>query len=637
MSQEDITGMALERKSQDDMTRPFPHLLPGPRKFAPQSSASIERLKKTSMACKACKTAKRKCSGAGKPPKPPCNACKATGTQCEFDPTLDLRRKEAHTAKISGLEAKIEELHNYKHLLDDLITRIRSPHRHEVNRVVKMIRMDDFDIEEVVRAVESPIAASTHPQLLPDPHDMDVSGEDVQVKQEKDDVEWLDLPPQRTVDPYARVTLENLCDIPRFRVPAQPWTKVTNDSQLVSHLISLYLTWDHPCSQLIDQDVFLKHIKAKDLTSEFCTPLLVNSLLAMASVYSDSPQVISKQEDSAFRGQLFLSEAESLWKSEEGRPTLSNVQSLLLICCVCQGKANLGWLLLRQAVQLAHDMGLFLPPEANHSPEMQRVRSTTAWGIFNLNSQMAMELQKTPNLEKPGFQVGIGDVAWVPYPRLNQLVYPRKKAHLPDLQDGLSELMEIVADVQNLFLDNLTLSIDDLWVKAQDPYNRFVDWLSRCPDVSQIEDQPVSGFLILRLKCLHAIMALFEMLVRRDEQGPSSNLIWRQEALVLQTRSAEETAECLRIHRQSYGIRYIPRQMVGAIRSGLLVLVHQLATWKEAREPFAELWRFGTAIDHRFEPIAETIRQIRLMAQSGVVEIPAEVIEINDPEHGEGL
>lgn len=60
MSQEDITGMALERKSQDDMTRPFPHLLPGPRKFAPQSSASIERLKKTSMACKACKTAKRK-------------------------------------------------------------------------------------------------------------------------------------------------------------------------------------------------------------------------------------------------------------------------------------------------------------------------------------------------------------------------------------------------------------------------------------------------------------------------------------------------------------------------------------------------------------------------------------------------
>lgn len=148
-----------------------------------------------------------------------------------------------------------------------------------------MIRMDDFDLEEVVRAVESPIAASTHPRLLPDPHELELSGGDVQVKQERDSIEWLDLPPQRTVDPYARVTLETLCDIPRFRVPAQPWTNVTDDSSLVSHLISLYLTWDHPCSQLIDQDVFLKHMKAKDLTSEFCTPLLVNSLLAMASVW----------------------------------------------------------------------------------------------------------------------------------------------------------------------------------------------------------------------------------------------------------------------------------------------------------------------------------------------------------------
>ena len=112
--------------------------------------------------------------------------------------------------------------------------------------------------------------------------------------------------------------------------------------------------------------------------------------------------------------------------------------------------------------------------------------------------QMAMELQKTPNLEKPAFQFSVDDVAWVPYPRLNHLIYPRKTARLPDVQDGLSELMDIVADVQRLFLDNVALSIGDLWVKAQGPYGRFVDWLSRCPDVPQIEDQPTLGFLILR-------------------------------------------------------------------------------------------------------------------------------------------
>jgi hypothetical protein len=66
------------------------------------------------------------------------------------------------------------------------------------------------------------------------------------------------------LDIHSRITLEKLCDIPLVQVPAKPWTAVTDDGQLVSHLVSLYFTWDNP--------------------SEFCTPLLVNSVLAMASV-----------------------------------------------------------------------------------------------------------------------------------------------------------------------------------------------------------------------------------------------------------------------------------------------------------------------------------------------------------------
>jgi hypothetical protein len=93
-----------------------------------------------------------------------------------------------------------------------------------------------------------------------------------------------------SVSPYARVTLESLCDIPLFEVPAKPWTEVTDDDYLVSHLVSLYFTWDHPCAQFVDQGVFLEHMKLGNRRSEFCTPLLVNSLLSMASVWS--PQLL---------------------------------------------------------------------------------------------------------------------------------------------------------------------------------------------------------------------------------------------------------------------------------------------------------------------------------------------------------
>jgi hypothetical protein len=99
-----------------------------------------------------------------------------------------------------------------------------------------------------------------------------------------DEVQPMNL--QRpTVSPYARITLESLCDIPLFEVPARPWTEVTDDDYLVSHLVSLYFTWDHPCSQFLDQRTFLTHMKQKGGSkSEFCTPLLVNSLLSLASV-----------------------------------------------------------------------------------------------------------------------------------------------------------------------------------------------------------------------------------------------------------------------------------------------------------------------------------------------------------------
>jgi hypothetical protein len=35
------------------------------------------------------------------------------------------------------------------------------------------------------------------------------------------------------------------------------------------------------------------------------------------------------------RGQHFYMEAERLWKAEEGKATLTNIQGVALMCCVC--------------------------------------------------------------------------------------------------------------------------------------------------------------------------------------------------------------------------------------------------------------------------------------------------------------
>lgn len=71
---------------------------------------------------------------------------------------------------------------------------------------------------------------------------------------------------------------------PIITVPAKPWTTVTDDDGLVSHLISLWFTWAHQWWQWVDRASFLEAMRAGSLDSLICTPYLVNMVLADACV-----------------------------------------------------------------------------------------------------------------------------------------------------------------------------------------------------------------------------------------------------------------------------------------------------------------------------------------------------------------
>lgn len=75
-----------------------------------------------------------------------------------------------------------------------------------------------------------------------------------------------------------------LGDIAPYRVPAKPWTTVTDDDSLVSYLVSLYFTWDYPFYAFVDRDVLSKHFNTGNVHSDFCSPFLVNALLSNACV-----------------------------------------------------------------------------------------------------------------------------------------------------------------------------------------------------------------------------------------------------------------------------------------------------------------------------------------------------------------
>lgn len=76
---------------------------------------------------------------------------------------------------------------------------------------------------------------------------------------------------------------------PTINVPAKPWTTVTDDDELVSHLVSLYFCWDYPVHCFFDRQLFLADMVSG--RERFCSKLLVNTLLSYACVSYPQPSM----------------------------------------------------------------------------------------------------------------------------------------------------------------------------------------------------------------------------------------------------------------------------------------------------------------------------------------------------------
>jgi hypothetical protein len=208
-----------------------------------------------------------------------------------------LRRKVA-------VKRTIQELSDVRDLLESLLSTVRFATPDKIGEVVGVIK-GNGSMSDIAFAVGCPVTnfadsaslsnasqlsnSEDGEQVLESPMGENFGAKarrpsEISVVSTSPEIDHHIEVPGVIFDPFARISLESLCNIPLYEVPAKPWTEVTSDDHLVSVLVSLYFTWDHPCAQFLDQGIFVEHMKSRDVKSEFCTPLLVNSLLSMASV-----------------------------------------------------------------------------------------------------------------------------------------------------------------------------------------------------------------------------------------------------------------------------------------------------------------------------------------------------------------
>ena len=174
------------------------------------------------------------------------------------------------------------------------------------------------------------------------------------------------------------------------------WTSVTDDTDVILHLLNMYFTWHYTYFTTLSKSLFFRDFfqgRPKDATvrSEYCTSTLVNAMLALGCHFTSWPAARSDPEDSTTAGDHFFKEAKRLIveNDEFENPRLATVQALALMSvreAGC-GREAKGWVYSGMSFRMACDLGLNLGLTLDGSrsgldDEKVDARRVTFWGCF---------------------------------------------------------------------------------------------------------------------------------------------------------------------------------------------------------------------------------------------------------------
>jgi hypothetical protein len=163
------------------------------------------------------------------------------------------------------------------------------------------------------------------------------------------------------------------------------WTVVTQDTKFVEDLLGLYFEWSHSFYAVFSWKCFYHDFQKGGGT--YCSPLLVNAILAYACHFSDDPRARTDPDDPRTAGDHFFAEARRLLYEDE-TPSLTQTQALCIMAIrePSAGRDSSGFLYIGRCMRMAVELGMHLDttssPDLKLSPTEIEVRKVTFWGCF---------------------------------------------------------------------------------------------------------------------------------------------------------------------------------------------------------------------------------------------------------------
>ncbi|KAJ5565590.1 hypothetical protein N7535_007228 [Penicillium sp. DV-2018c] len=510
------------------MPRSWNHALaPAPSRPHNPGTYPLARVKKATTACEACQKRKTKVCISS-------SSSFSSSSSADHSSNLTINSDNDGRRRIT-LKRKIQTLELDRDLLVRLVEAIRNDNDQQTPDVLNLIR-SNAPLDEIRLCLSD-------------------GQREWQMNNHNHPVKMSRHSPKRYMD------VNRIVDIAPFQVPAQPWTSITEDDAFVSHLISLYFTWQHPILNWIDRDLFLADMQSGRLESRFCSPLLVNSMLAIACTYSDYPESFAVPGEPRSRGDHFFQEALALLEKEEGRLPLTTLQARgeIHIRTSVTGKDRQGWQYLVEisdCVRQVLDKREKMIIEANEQGEqMARSIDTAVFGLFSLNPLATLTFQ-TPSIIKVPKNLGRFPEdhhptdTWIPYPRQAEPV----PAHTNCLLNGQLELALVAWEISDYLFGDEKPPIVDL-DRIERFHARLEEVMASLPACIRRGKTPTPGAMDLHMRYYHAILIMYGFVYPTLKDHPIRT---QTRIKTLLTTTTHQISTLLTHLRTTYPIECIP-------------------------------------------------------------------------------
>ncbi|CAI7577430.1 unnamed protein product [Penicillium discolor] len=533
--------------------------------------------KRVSTACLACKKSKRKCSGTS-----PCANCQTFKRVCIFDESLDQRRRVA--AKRTA-----DELSYHRDLLTDLFKLVREANESDALQLLTIIR-HNAPADEIRAYINETLASLTSTSTSTSTAHKQETIAKLEDMRQLINVEGTGPTFRRKV-----MDIHYLCDSAPCEVPAKPWTRVTADVDLVSHLVSLYFAWDWPFVAVLDKEVFVRHMARGVLGSEFCSPFLVNAVLSNACYFSEFSEAYVVPGDISSKGCDFLAEAERLRDEESSQPSLAGLQGTLLMYgrYAMSREDDLGYIMLHQAIRMGEALGLVgstgpRMASGELSQDMDISCKRTAWGLFNVDTMVHTSFLRPSlidhvNMARIDINQSEDQALWQPYPTHRD---PRP-SFFSQYFDEACNLSTIARDIsRSMFADHRSNNnLGPIHRQSrEDLYDRIRRWHELLPEDFDVRYRPAPHIILLKMRYNALIINLFSCISEDEvppipfepktpESPPRHTPETKYNAREVTQSAARGIASLTRLHRREFGVGRVHQFAMYAINLALFTML----------------------------------------------------------------